>query len=256
MNPRSARRDLDAAGDPSVLERKAVLRERVWTALEQAGASRFPGTQGRIPNFTGAEEAAERLRALDLWRSVTRLKANPDSPQWPVRQRALEDGKKVYMAVPRLADEPPFLLLDPQGINESPRRASSITGASRNGRPVDVGDLEPIQLVIVGSVAVAADGGRLGKGGGFSDLEFALAREAGVIAPDGLVVTTAHRAQVLARGEIPMTSHDVPVDVIVTPDEVIDCRGGPYPRPSGVLWVELTDDKIEAIPLLRRLHGG
>jgi 5-formyltetrahydrofolate cyclo-ligase len=31
------------------------------------------------------------------------VKANPDSAQWPVRQRALEDGKTVYMAVPRPA---------------------------------------------------------------------------------------------------------------------------------------------------------
>lgn len=34
--------------------------------------------------------------------------ANPDSPEWPVRQRALEDGKVVYMAVPKLAEENPF----------------------------------------------------------------------------------------------------------------------------------------------------
>jgi 5-formyltetrahydrofolate cyclo-ligase len=36
------------------------------------------------------------------------VKANPDSPQLPVRQRALEDGKTVYMAVPRLAADAPF----------------------------------------------------------------------------------------------------------------------------------------------------
>lgn len=250
------RHDQDAGGEAAVLERKAALRERVWAALEQAGASRFPGAEGRIPNFTGAEEAAELLREMDLWQSARRVKANPDSPQWPVRQRALEDGKIVYMAVPRLAEEPPFLLLDPDDIDSSPRRASSIKGASRNARPVDVADFEPIQLVVVGSVAVAPDGARLGKGGGFSDLEFAVAREAGLIPPDAVVVTTVHRAQLLEAGELPMTSHDVPVDLVVTPDEVIDCRGGPYRRPSGILWGELTEDKIAAIPLLRRLRDG
>ncbi len=250
------RHDQDAGGDAAVLEHKAALRERVWTALEQAGASRFPGAEGRIPNFNGAEEAAERLRALDLWQSARRLKANPDSPQWPVRQRALEDGKTVYMAVPRLAEEPPFLLLDPDGIDTSPRRASSIKGASRNGQPVDVVDLEPVQLVVVGSVAVAPDGARLGKGGGFSDLEFAVAREAGLIAADAVVVTTVHPTQLLEAGELPMTSHDVAVDLVVTPDDVIDCRGGAYRRPSGILWDELTEDKIAAIPLLQQLRDG
>ncbi|MDQ3932624.1 MAG: 5-formyltetrahydrofolate cyclo-ligase, partial [Actinomycetota bacterium] len=232
---------------------KAALREQAWTALEQSGASRFPGAEGRIPNFTGAEEAAERLRQLDPWQSARRLKANPDSPQWPVRQRALEDGKTVYMAVPRLAEEPPFLVLDPDELASSPRRASSIKGASRSGRPADVADLESVQLVVIGSVAVASDGARLGKGGGFSDLEFAVGRAAGVIAADAVIITTVHPVQLLESGEVPMAAHDVPVDLIVTPNDVIDCRGGPYRRPSGILWDELSEDKIEAIPLLQRL---
>ena len=58
------------------------------------------------------------------------MKANPDSPQWPVRQRALEDGKRIFMAVPRLADPDPFFLLDPERLAASPRDASSIEGAS------------------------------------------------------------------------------------------------------------------------------
>lgn len=236
-----------------MLERKAELREQLWVALEDAGADRFPGAQGRIPNFTGAEDAAERLRSLQLWADVATLKANPDSPQWPVRQRALEDGKPVYMPVPRLAEEPPFILLDPAALDESPRSVSSIKGASRHGRPVEVDELEPVALVVVGSVGASEDGARLGKGGGFSDLEFALAREAGLIGPDTVVVTTVHEVQLVEPGRLPMAAHDVPVDVIVTPERVIDCRGGPHRRPDGVRWEELTDEKIDAIPLLRRL---
>lgn len=33
---------------------KQSLREARWQALQQAGAARFPGTRGRIPNFVGA----------------------------------------------------------------------------------------------------------------------------------------------------------------------------------------------------------
>jgi hypothetical protein len=47
--------------------------------------------------------------------------------------------------------------------------------------------------------------------------------------------------------------HDVPLDLIVTPDEVIDC-GGERPRPEGVDWAALTDAKIVAIPPLQRLR--
>lgn len=247
--------DRDAGGDPGVLRRKAELRQWVWARLQAEGASRFPGAEGRIPNFVGAEEAAERLRQLDAWRGARTLKANPDSPQWPVRQRGLEDGKVVFMAVPRLKEQDPFFLLDPDRLGESPRKASSIKGATRHGRTVAVEDLEPVDLVVVGCVAVGEDGARVGKGGGFSDLEFAVAHEAGLIGDATVVVTTVHELQVLPAGDIPVTDHDVPVDLIVTPERIIEPDRN-LERPSGVVWGDLTEEKIESIPLLRRLRDG
>ena len=248
------RHDHDASGPPELLERKAELRQEVWTRLQEEGADRFPGAEGRIPNFAGAEEAARRLRETEAWAHAGTLKANPDSPQWPVRQRALEDGKVVYMAVPRLAEEDPFFFLDPDELEESARKASSIKGASRNARTVAVEALEPVDLVVVGSVAVSTDGARLGKGGGFSDLEYALALEAGLLTEETPVVTTVHPLQVLEPGEIPMTDHDVPLDVIVTPSEVLE-TSGEHSRPEGIRWEELAREKVEAIPLLGRLRA-
>lgn len=251
---RSRARDhsADAGGDPAVLEAKRVLREEVWDALAAAGAARFPGAHNRIPNFIGAEAAAERLRSLAVWQAASLIKANPDSPQWPVRQRALEDGIVVAMAAPRLAEPDPFFLLDPAELTVSPRAASSIKGASKYGRPVPVAELQPVDLVISGCVAVDRSGARLGKGGGFADLEFALAEAAGLIGPETHVATTVHPLQVVDDGRIPMADHDVPLDLIVTPDEVIRCEGG-RDRPQGVRWEELTEDKIAAIPLLASL---
>lgn len=243
----------DAGGDPEVLAAKRALREEVWQALSDVGAARFPGAHGRIPNFVGAEAAAERLRGTAAWRRADAIKANPDSPQWPVRQRALEDGIVVFMAVPRLAEPEPFFLLDPAALGDvTPRQASSIKGAGRHGRPVPVRELRPVDLVVSGCVAVDRSGARLGKGGGFADLEFAVAAAAGLVGPDTLVVTTVHPLQVLDGGRIPTTDHDVPLDVIVTPDEVIACDGG-RTRPDRILWSQLTDDKIAAIPLLQEL---
>src|SRR6185295_14538276 len=102
------RHDHDAGGDPGLLAAKAALRDEVWTSLTEAGMSRFPGARNRISNFRGAEAAAQRLRELPEWERARRVKSNPDSAQLPVRQRALEDGKTVYMAVPRLAEDDPF----------------------------------------------------------------------------------------------------------------------------------------------------
>ena len=116
------RHDRDAGGPAEVLAAKAALRQEVWSAMRAAKVARFPGAVGRIPNFTGAEAAAERLRATPAWQAAGTLKANPDSAQLPVRQRALEDGKTVYMAVPRLA-----------GLSRSSPSIRT-TSASRPGR--------------------------------------------------------------------------------------------------------------------------
>jgi 5-formyltetrahydrofolate cyclo-ligase len=231
-------------------QRKQAIRERVWALLERAGAARFPGARGRIPNFAGSEAAAERLAALPAWKRARVVKANPDAPQLPVRARALAEGKVVYMAVPRLREKKPFILLDPQRLKEAPRRPASIRGAAAVGRKVSIDEMPPVDLVVCGSVAVNRKGVRVGKGGGFSDLEFALLVEAGLIGKQTLLVTTVHPLQVLDE-ELPETDHDFRVGLIITPDEVISCRRAR--RPPGILWEHLDDEKVTAIPVLTSL---
>jgi 5-formyltetrahydrofolate cyclo-ligase len=249
------RHDHDAGGPADLLVAKAALREEVWAALSAARVARFPGAAGRISNFVGAEAAAERLRATPEWQRATTIKSNPDSAQLPVRQRALQDGKTVYMAVPRLAEADPFFLLDPDHLADTPRKAASISGATRSARRVAMADLAPVDLVVTGCVAAGEDGARLGKGGGFADLEYALAAAAGLIGPDTLVVTTVHELQVRPAGAIPTTDHDVPVDLVITPERIIDCRRSRGSRPAGgIRWSSLTDEKIASIPLLAALR--
>jgi 5-formyltetrahydrofolate cyclo-ligase len=252
---RAPQQDHDAGGPAEILAAKAALRSEVWAAMRSAGVARFPGAEGRIPNFTGAEAAAERLRGTGEWQAAGTMKANPDSPQLPVRQRALQDGKTVYMAVPRLAEAEPFFALDPDHLRVPPRAAASISGAAKHARRVSLAELEPVDLVVMGSVAVSEDGARLGKGGGFADLEFALASAAGLIGPLTVAVTTVHELQLQPAGSIPVTGHDVPVDFVVTHERVIDCRLLRADRPAdGIIWADLTDEKVAAIPLLAALR--
>ena len=239
-----------------MLAAKAAVRDRVWAAMAAPGIRRFPAPEGRIPNFVGAEMAAQRLADTDEWCRAGTLKANPDSPQLPVRRRALEDGKTVFMAVPRLEDRHPFFRLDPDHLADPPRTAASIAGAARSAQRVAMDELDSVDLVIAGCVAVAPDGARLGKGGGFSDLELAIAAAAGLVDERTLVATTVHPVQIVDDGAIPTTVHDLHVDLIATPEAVIHC-----PRPRGhrlpaLDWDELTDDKIAAIPLLAHLAVG
>ena len=229
---------------------KQTLRKRIWKLLERRHVTRFPfPATGRIPNFQGAEQAAARAAALPEWQRARRLKCNPDAPQRALRLRALREGKIVFMAVPRLADERCFLRLDPARLGRRLTQAATIKGAARLGEPVTPEELGHIDLIVAGSVAVNARGARVGKGGGYSDLEFALAREARAVNARTTVLTTVHALQVL-NDDIPMTPHDVPVDLVVTPERVIRTRTA-FAKPKGICWKELPVDRLEAMPELR-----
>src|ERR1700755_1964256 len=97
------RHDRDAGGPADLLAAKAALRQEVWTAMRAPKVARFPGAAGRIPNFTGAEAAAERLRSLPAWQAAGTVKSNPDSAQSPVRQRAPGGRQNVLKSVPLVA---------------------------------------------------------------------------------------------------------------------------------------------------------
>jgi 5-formyltetrahydrofolate cyclo-ligase len=115
---------------------------------------------GKIPNFYGAEAAADQLAALPAWEAAHVVKANPDKTQRAVRTRALTEGKVLYMAVPRLADELPFYLLDPEHLSMSPWEAAIKEGAAKAGRRVAAAELPSVDLVVCGSVAVNRQGAR------------------------------------------------------------------------------------------------
>lgn len=235
---------------------KAAVRDWVWRLLEREGAAP-EGSYGKIPGFHGAEATAERLAELETWRRASTIKSNPDWAQLPIRVRALKDGKLLYMAVPKMASLQPFFLLDPASLDLPPEQAAGKKGAAQVARRVGIEDMRPIDVVICGSVAVNRSGARIGKGAGYSDLEVALLIEAGLVTDQTVIVAPVHQLQVIDK-EIPETQHDFSVDLIITPNEVIEC---PHRRrPQGLVWADLTPEKIEAIPALAaqaktREHG-
>ena len=136
----------------------------MWEAMAVKGINRFPGPDNRIPNFVGAERAAQLLAETEEWQAARTVKSNPDSPQLPVRVRALKDGKLVYMAVPRLAEADPFFVLDPDQLADPPARAASIKHAARSARTIDFDAMTPVDLVVTGCVAVGEDGAAARQG--------------------------------------------------------------------------------------------
>jgi 5-formyltetrahydrofolate cyclo-ligase len=233
-----------------LIAEKQKIRERIWKLLEQNKASRFPGARGRIPNFVGSESCARWLNELPEWQNAKVIKSNPDSPQRQIRYQALKDGKIVYMAVPRLASTKPFVELDPHKLKNL-YEASSIKGASKFGRAVTLDEMRSIDLVVCGSVAVNQYGERIGKGEGYSELEFALAVEAGKLERNVPVITSVHPLQ-LINEQIDRKRHDFTVDIILTPNEILRCPPD-RKRPKGIYWKDLDKQKIEEIPALMQL---
>src|SRR5918996_770863 len=214
------------------MRRKDEIRTTVWSQLRDSKVARFPGAEGRIPNFIGAEACARILTEASWWQKAKVLKVNPDSPQRAIRHAALKEGKVLYMAVPRLRSEKPFIELDPKKLKCSAYAASAIKGADQYGRPISLNEVKKIDLIVCGSVAVNRRGARVGKGGGYSDLEFALLTENKKISPKTPIVTSVHPLQII-DDKIPMTEHDIPLTAIITPNEIIEITSLSK-RPTGI----------------------
>ncbi len=241
---------------------KDKLRTEIWSLLKQQAAS-VGDSFGHIPNFVGAQVAAENLAALPIWQQAKTIKCNPDSSQIPVRMRALQDGKRLYMAVPRLTDDRCFVELTAEDLQRQSVSIaeSALAKPSKRiarkaldcGKLVSFAEMEPIDLVIVGCVAVARNGGRTGKGAGFADLELAMLTEFGLVEIDTPIVTTVHPLQIVEDFRLPMQAHDWALNWIVTAQEVIETKTI-YPRPTGLNWDSLRPEQLAQIPILRKLR--
>ena len=215
--------------------------------MEEKDIASFPRpVYGRIPNFKGAEKAAENLAKTEEFKKAKFVKINPDAPQRPVREIALREGKVVLVPTPRLRGD--FYLLDPKKISNF-REASTISGFTKYGEIADIYSIPKIDLVVVGSVAVTLTGDRVGKGEGYSELEFAILRELGKVGEDTPVATTVHDVQIVK--EIPVEPYDVPLDIIATPTRVIRVNRQ-RKKPLGLLLQYLSKEKIEETPFLKK----
>ena len=234
---------------------KDQLRARIWQGLEESGIG-IGKIWDSIPNFVGAETAAERLSQQQIWKDAKVIKSNPDSPQIPVRYRALRDGKLLYMPVPELAKQFPFVLLDPAKLRDQGvpfEEAARIEGALKHGQRVQFSEMLPMDLLVVGCVAASRDGGRTGKGAGFADLELGIFREVGVFPSHANLVTTVDDSQVVDSDLVTLQTHDSPLDWVITPNEAIE-TGTTYPQPTGVYWDFIQPEQYDAIPFLRTLR--
>ena len=195
-------------------EMKQKIREKIWKDMKRKNIERFPYAWGRIPNFAGAEKAAETLTQLQEFQTAKTVFVAPDSPQRPVRESVLKQGKVLVMPTPRLKSG--FIVVNP--VKGLEYKASSIKGAMNLGNTVSAADVPSVDFIVQGAVAVDFVGGRLGKGGGYGDREVALLRDYKKV-PHAEIAVTVHDIQVVEK--LPQNEWDFTVDIIVTPTRVI-----------------------------------
>ena len=193
---------------------KKLLREEIWRRLEAEDVARFPlPCFGHVPNFEGSDKAAQNVRLLKEWKEAKVVFVNPDFAQQKVREYALLDGKLLVMASPKLKRG--YVVVDPAKVRGSESHASTIRGAFSLGKIVGLQEMPKLDLIVEGSVAVDLKGNRLGKGGGYGDVEIRSLKEKFGSLP---VITSVHDSQVVEN--VPFEEKDEKVSIIVTPTRV------------------------------------
>ncbi|XP_037068674.1 methenyltetrahydrofolate synthase domain-containing protein-like [Pollicipes pollicipes] len=137
-------------------------------------------------------------------------------------------------------------------------RVARAEGVRKFSTPIGLDNIVPVDLIVVGSVAVSKDGYRIGKGEGYADLEYAMARGAGAVSEETLVITTVHDDQVFdyLPPELFGAQATCTVDMIVTHrrrSSTVSQRTR-QDRP-GIIW-NAGDGrrKLKAIPILKALR--
>ncbi len=59
-------------------------------------------------------------------------------------------------------------------------------------------------------------------------------------------------AQVTDIPDTLIENHDIVVDYIVTPTKVIECEH--RKKPSGIIWSKITREKLQQVPILKKLR--
>ncbi|XP_074656111.1 uncharacterized protein LOC141909560 isoform X1 [Tubulanus polymorphus] len=77
-------------------------------------------------------------------------------------------------------------------------------------------------------------------------------RSVGAVTDSTPIVTTVQDFQVFDLPESIFSEHDIRVDYVITPTQVIQC--GKHTQPRAINWSLLTEDRLNRIPVLKKLR--
>lgn len=232
---------------------KRKLRVEQWHRIKAIAAENRP--YGRIfnyiPLFAGSKEAAKLLADTQEFKNATNIKVNIDNPQLPVRVAVLDANKNLYLQPPRESKAIFSHVKGDATMDEAAREKFLLALNRPSGEELFFGTDVKLDMLVIGSVIVSRDGYRIGRGNGYVDLDFAILVHAGIVTPKTIIVTTVHDCQVVDTLPVELfKSYDVPLDIIVTPTEVIRVQKR-LPRPKGIEWNILSERRTKLVACLQ-----
>ncbi|MBD3236965.1 MAG: 5-formyltetrahydrofolate cyclo-ligase [Candidatus Eisenbacteria bacterium] len=236
--------------------RKAQIRNQVWDLLRRQAIVREPGVYGRTPRFRGASQSVARLRGTRPWREARRVLVLSEPVLEGVRAAALEDGKRLL--IPDLRRTAPGWIqeIDPARLNGRAAQRVAREGVLPGAAYLRGREVAPVDLMVIGAVAVSGDGDRVGKGRGEADLVYALGRERGFLGVETPVAVVVHDLQ-MVEGIGAREPTDLPIDLIATPERTLPVEALLL-RPKGLHPSMITPQRLNDFPGLRAIlaHEG
>uniref|UniRef100_A0A182IA20 5-formyltetrahydrofolate cyclo-ligase n=2 Tax=Anopheles arabiensis TaxID=7173 RepID=A0A182IA20_ANOAR len=178
--------------------------------------------------------------------------------QEAVKLQVLKANKTLFVAPSQKSDYLYAKIKLPSSVEEVPlvqqRRIVKMLAGEDTYEELGIDQTEPLDMVVVGCVAVSERGQRIGKGNGYVDLEIAILVQLGVITPKTVIATTVADEQVFSELQADLFQpYDFTVDLIVTPTRVIRVEPRPEPRAIGVQWGLLSSRRLDVVRVLKKL---
>lgn len=235
---------------------KRSIRLDTWQKIKDQKLSplrRF-SVFNKIPNYVGADKAAELLAETEEFQKAKTVKVNIDLAQEPVKVEVIKARKTLFVPPAQKSSNVYAKIknCNPDEVDlATQKKIIKLQGEEDTFEEIDINGIQQLDMIVVGSCAVSRQGHRIGKGNGYVDLDIGILTYLGVITKDTLIVTTVHDVQVYdTLPENLFQSYDLPLDLIVTPTEVIRVSKR-LPRPKGIEWKLLSSRRLEIVPVLK-----
>lgn len=240
---------------------KRTFRLETWQKIKEQKLSpvrRFNsfGMFNKIPYLVGVDKAAELLAETEEFKKSNSIKVNIDLAQEQVKLEVIKAGKTLLVPPSHKSTNVYARVknCDPAELDlAAQKKIIKLQGDEDTFEEIDINNTEKIDMVVVGSYAVSRTGQRIGKGNGYVDLDIGILTHLGCLTKDTLIVTTVHEVQVYdTLPENLFQSYDLPLDLIVTPTEVIRVSKR-LTRPTGIEWNLLSSRRLEIVPVLKSI---